>query len=142
MGFTTNLLTATAEYLTAASVGKYGGPWAKTDTAIVIDALPASPDKAVALSLYDVEHTGGTDSVMGLQCRVRGSADNRTTAKDILDQIFDTLHDVEHITLGGIPVVRIWWQSGAPLGTDANNRQEYTANYYIQLIRSGTHRED
>jgi len=147
MGFTTNLLTGLAELLNAENVGRWipqgaGQSFAATDTAIAIDSLGASPDKGIALTLYDVEHSGGTDSVMGLQCRVRGNPKDRTAAKDILDRIFDTLHDLEHVTIGGVPVVRIWWQSGANLGPDALNRPEHTANYYLQITRTGTHRED
>lgn len=142
MGFTVNLVTGIAELLHTGNVGDWTAPWVSTDTAIVIDALPTTPDKAIALTLYDVENTGGTDTIMGLQCRVRGTPNNRTTAKDILDRLFDALHGLEHVTIGGVPVVRIWWQSGAPLGTDTTNRQEYTANYYLQITRSGTHRED
>lgn len=147
MGFTVNLLTGIAELLHAENVGRWipqgaGQSFTATDTAIAIDSLGASPDKGIALTLYDVEHTGGTDSVMGLQCRVRGNPKDRTAAKDILDRLFDTLHDLEHATIGGVPVVRIWWQSGAGLGPDSLNRPEHTANYYIETIRSGTHRSD
>ncbi len=142
MGFTTNLLTGVGELLHTASVGKWGGPFAPTDAAIVIDSLGSTPDKGIALTLYDVEHTAGTDTVMGLQCRVRGNPKDRTAAKDILDALLDTLHGLEHTTIGGVPIVRIWWQSGANLGPDALNRPEHTANYYLQITRSGTHRED
>lgn len=142
MGFTVNLATGIGELLHTANVGKWNVPFTAADTAITIDALPSTPDKAIALTLYDVEHMGGTDTVMGAQFRVRGTPNNRTTAKDILDLLFDALHDREHVIIGGVSVVRIWWQSGTPLGTDTANRQEYTANYYIQLTRSGTHRED
>lgn len=142
MGFQVDLVTGIGQLLHAGNVGKWGGPFIAADTAIVIDALGSTPDKGIALTVYDVENGGGTDTVMGLQCRVRGTPGNRTTAKDILDRLFDALHGLEHTTIGGVPVVRIWWQSGAPLGTDATNRQEYTANYYIQLTRPGTNRTD
>ena len=147
MGFTVNLLTGIAELLDAENVGRWipqgsGQTFTATDTAIAIDSLGASPDKGIALTLYDVEHTGGTDSVQGLQCRVRGNPKDRTAAKDILDRLFDTLHDLEAVTIGGVPVVRVWWQSGANLGPDSLNRPEHTANYYIQLTRTGTNRSD
>lgn len=142
MGFTVDLLTGIGELLGAAGVGKWNGPFAATDTAIVIDSLGATPDKGIALTLYDVEHTALTDSVMGLQCRVRGTPNNRTAAKDILDDVFDTLHDLKNTVIGGVPVVRIWKQSGANLGPDSSNRSEHTANFYIQLTRTGTHRTD
>lgn len=142
MGFTVNLLTGLGELLAAAGVGKWGGSFATTDTAIVVDSLGASPDKGVALTLYDVDDGPMTDSVVGLQCRVRGTPNNRAAAKDIIDSLFDTLHDLKNTEIGGIPVVRIWKQSGANLGPDSSNRPEHTVNFYIQLTRTGTHRTD
>lgn len=142
MGFTVNLITGIGELLGTAGVGKWGGPFVTTDTAIVIDSLGSTPDKGIALTLYDVEHTALTDSVMGLQCRVRGRPNNRTDAKDILDALFDTLHDLKNTEIGGVPIVRAWWQSGANLGPDTANRPEHTANYYLQITRTGTRRED
>lgn len=142
MGFTTNLLTGIGEYLHAQNVGNWYGPYGTNDVAITAYALPASPNKAVALTPYTVTDSGGTDSVQAFQFRVRGAPGDRQSATDVLDRIFDTLHGLEHTTIGGVPVVRVWRQSQTYLGTDANNRQEHTANYYIQLVRSGTHRED
>lgn len=142
MGFTVNLITGLGELLAAAGVGKWNVPFSATDTALVVDSLGASPDKGVALTLYDVEDTATTDSVVGLQCRVRGTPNNRTAAKDILDALHDALHDLKNTTIGGVPVVRIWKQSGTNLGPDTSNRPEHTANFYIQLTRTGTHRTD
>lgn len=142
MGFTVNLLTGLGEYADAENVGKWGGPFAATDTAITIDVLPATPDKAIAITTYPVSDSGGTGSVLGVQFRVRGSAGNRVADKDILDRLFDTFHDLEHITIGGVPIVRMWRQSGASIGPDSLNRPEHTANYYLEIIRSGTHRSD
>ena len=141
-GFRLSLLGAIGQYLQAQGVAKWTTPWSATDTAITLDALPSSPDKAIALTLYDVEHTAGTDTVMGLQCRVRGKPNNRTEDKDLVDGLFDALHGVEHTTWGGIPIVRVWHQSGAYLGTDTANRPEHSHNFYIQLTRTGTHRDD
>jgi len=142
MGFTTSLLTGIGDYADAQNVGKWGGPFQATDTAITIDSLPATPDKGIAISTYPVSDSGGTDSVIGVQFRVRGNPKDRVADKDILDRLFDTFHDLEHTTLGGVPIIRMWRQSGASLGPDSLNRPEHTANYYIQHIRSGTHRED
>lgn len=142
MGFSVNLLTGIGEYLQGLGAGKWAGPYAATDTAIVSDSLPATPDKAIALTLYTVEDTALTDSVVGLQCRVRGKPNDRITDKDIADGLFDALHDLKNVTLGGVPVVRIWRQSESGLGPDGNNRQERTANYYIHLTREGTNRSD
>lgn len=144
MGFHTDLIIGIAEHLHSEGVGTWSpqGPYQPTQTAITLDVLPQAPDKAIALNLYPVQDEATTDSIVGLQCRVRGGPGNRTTDKDILDALFDTLHDLQAITLGGIPIVRVWHQSGATLGPDSKNRTEHTANYYLQLTREGKHRSD
>ncbi|MDQ5861562.1 MAG: minor capsid protein [Actinomycetota bacterium] len=142
MGVTVNFLTGMGQYLEAQNVADFTSPWGVNDTAVTIDALPASPDKAVAMTVYPVSFDAGTDAVMGLQFRVRGSPGNRVAAKDILDRLLDVLDQLQHTTIGGIPIVRMWHQSGAYLGTDTNNRPEHTANFYIQHTRTGTHRND
>lgn len=142
MGFTTDLITGIGKYLQAHGVGKWDTPYATSDIPLAAYALPATPDRAVSITPYPVSDSGGTDSITAIQFRARGTAGNRMNAADVMDAIFDQLHDVEHVTIGGICIVRIWRQSQAYLGTDGNNRQEHTANYYIQLTRTGTHRED
>lgn len=141
MAFTVDLLESLGNLLATDGVGDYSPPWLATDVAIVIDALPASPDRAIAMSLYPVSDSAGTDSTVGVQFRIRGNKDRRS-AKDTIDALFNALHDRTHYLIGITPVVRSWRQSGAYLGTDTSNRQEYTENYYLQITRSGTHRED
>lgn len=142
VGFQVTLLESIGQHLEALGIGKWTPPWAPTDTAITVDALPASPDRGIAMTLYTVADTGGTDSTVGLQLRFRGPPADRTAVKNTIDQVFDALHGLEHITWGNIPVVDVERRSGTYLGTDGNNRSEHTENYYIRLTRSGAHRED
>ena len=144
MSFEIDLITAAGQYLAAKGAGRWltSGTYAATDVAISIDELPASPDRGIAMSLYDVEDTPGTDSVVGLQLWIRGAAKNKASAKETKDAVFDALHNLQDVTWAGIPIIRIWRQSGANLGTDGNGRQEISQNYYIQLTRTGTHRTD
>ncbi|MBQ1443826.1 MAG: hypothetical protein IIZ13_08265 [Renibacterium sp.] len=144
MGFHLALLAGIGEYLDTLAIGKWNPtqPFAPADTAITLDDLPTSPDRAVSLNLYPVQDDGTTDSVVGLQFRIRGAPNDKRSDKTILDGLFDALHDLKNTELGGIPIVRIWHQSGANLGPDEKLRQEHTANYYIQLTREGTHRTD
>lgn len=144
MAFQVNLITAIAELLHTENVGIWSpaGVYGDNDTAITIDQLPTAPDKAIALTLYPVQDDGTTDSIVGLQLRARGGRNDRVSLKDIEDRAFDALHDLQAVTLGGIPVVRVWRQSSAGLGIDGNNRQESSSNYYLQLTRTGTHRRD
>lgn len=142
MGFRKDLITAIGELLNTEHVGKWPGPFTASDTAVVVGQLPSTPDKSIALTLYDVSNGPGTDMILGLQCRVRGPVNNRVEDLNILDRLFDTLDGVEAVVWGGVNVIRVWQQSGTPLGPDGNNRQEHTANYYLQITRPGTHRTD
>lgn len=151
MGFQTNLLTGIAEYFHAENVGLWSpsNVYGTNDVAITIDQLPLGsegtpkgPDKAIAMTLYPVSDSGSTDSVMGLNLRIRGARNNRSTVKDINDRIFDAFHDLQATELGGIPLVRAWRQSGANLPPDDNNRQQASENYYLQITRTGTNRRD
>lgn len=145
LGFEYRFLTALGEYLGSQTVGRWitTGTYQATDTAISIDALPSTPDKAIAMTAYPVEDDGaGTGTTLGVQFRIRGKPNDRLSDKDIMSRLFDALHGLTHHDLGGIPIIRVWRQSGAPLGPDGNNRQEHTQNYYFQLVRTGTHRED
>lgn len=141
-GFRLSLLGAIGQYLEAQGVAKWGIPWSTTDTAISLDAFPASPDKAIAMTLYTVNNPGGTDAVMGLQLRIRGEPKSRTVDKDLLDRAEDALHGVRNTTWGGIPIVYVEHRSGSYLGTDTANRPEHTLNFYITLTREGLNRQD
>jgi len=141
MGFNKTLIEQTAACLVAAGIGKTSGA-TTTDVLIVSDVLPQAPDKAIAINAYPVQDDATTDSIVGVQLRIRGKPNDRASGKDISDACFDTLHDLGNVVWGGIPIVRIWHQSGANLGPDANNRLETTSNYYIQLTRPGPNRED
>lgn len=143
MGFQQTFLTAIGEYLDAENVGRWltTGTYSPNDTAITIDELPLTPDKAIAVGLYPVEDTPGTMSTIGVQLTIRGGKD-RLSAKAIEDRAFDALHWVTGTTWAGIPIISIKRQSGANLGTDENGRQLITANYYFRVTRAGTHRTD
>lgn len=144
MSFQENLLDGLGQYLAEHGVGSYPvGNLQPGDTGIYIDRLPAEPDRGVAMSLYPVDdNTGTTDSVQGVQFRIRGRRGNRRDVKQTSDALFDALHDAVHYELGGINIVRSWRQSGTPFPNDGNDRQESTVNYYLQLIRTSPHRRD
>lgn len=144
MGFQINLLTGVGELLDTAGVGRWltSGTYVATDVAITIDQLPTGHAQAVTMGFYPVEDSAGTDSIVGIQFWIRGSPKNRQSAKNIADGLFNALHGLESTNIAGIPIIRIWRQSGASLGMDGNDRQELTENYYFQLTRTGTHRSD
>lgn len=147
MGWTGNLLAGVAELLAAAGAGVWqpdGSAYADGDTALVVGALPQGPARAVALSLYPVtDHPVLNDVVVGLQARIRGAAagDTRPTS-DTADDLYQALHGLRNLRVGGIDVVQITRQSGAQLGPDASGRDERTENYYIQAARPTAGRID
>lgn len=144
MSFQTTLLAAIGELLGMEGCGSWrpSGTYQSTETAITISTLPQRVDKAIALNLYPVQDEGTTDSILGLQLRIRGAPNDPRSALTIIDQAFDALHDLRSTSLADVPVVRVWRQSGTGIGKDEKNRPEYTENYYIQLTRTGRHRTD
>jgi hypothetical protein len=141
-GFRLSLLSSIGQYLQEKGVAKWTTPWAATDTAISVDVYPASPDKAIAMTLYPVASPGGTDLVMGLQLRIRGKPGNRTEDKDLLDKAEDALDGLKGTTWAGYPIVLVELKSGAYLGQDANNRPDHSLNFYITMTREGLNRQD
>lgn len=140
-GFTANLLTGVAELLDTDGVGTWSpsAAYAAADTAISLINLPQAPDKVVCLADYRVTADPAlTDSVIGLQVRIRGDRDPRTVM-NLSEAVYDCLHGLTHAQLGTAPnrvqVVRIAWQSESTLGPDANGRHERSINFYVMVNR-------
>ena len=144
MSFTKDLLTGLAAYLHSASVGtwKATGAYTSGQTAIVIGALPQTPDRAIALAFYPVEDSPSlSDSVAGVQVITRWGGEDPTATDDLADGVFDALHGMTAVTLStGVRVVQCLHQSGASLGRDGNGRWERSDNYYLTIHRPSTHR--
>ena len=141
MDFTFRFLTAAGEYLQAQNVGKWTPPYSATDFVVSVDAFGTS-DRAIMLNTYPVQDDSTTDSILGLQLWIRGAPKDRQGAKSVADRAFDSLHDLQRVEWGGIPIVRVWRQQQASHGPDANGREEISADYYVQHTRAGAHRRD
>lgn len=144
MAFTTDFLNNLGDHLNGHGVDwNPDAAYRPQDLGLYVDALPTTPDRAVAMNLYTVEdNTGTTDAVVAVQLRIRGRRRNREDVKDTADALYDRLDGATHYRLGNTPVVRSWRQSAADLGTDSNHRQESTHNYYFQITRQTPHRRD
>ncbi|WP_018135444.1 minor capsid protein [Acaricomes phytoseiuli] len=144
MSFQTTLLTAIGELLEAEQIGQWkpSDTYSRNRTAITVLSLPQATDRAITMNLYPVQDDATTDSIVGLQFRIRGAPNDPHNALNTIDAIFNALHDLRNTSLANIPVVRMWRQSGANLGKDEKDRPEHTENYYIQLTRTGKHRSD
>lgn len=144
MGFETDLLTGIAQLLATASIGTWRatGVYTASETGIVLDNVPATPDRIITLSDYTVSDDSTlSDSVIGVQVRTRWVGQNPSLVKDLDGLIFDLLHGMPSKTLvGGVHVVSCFRNSGASLGQDANTRWMRSSNYYLTVHRPSTNR--
>ena len=132
-GFETDLLTGLAELLVGAGIGAWNptGAYAATDTGIVFNVIPQSPDTIITLS----------DSVVGVQVRTRCGGQDPRPVMDLDGSIFSALHGLQGVTLStGVHLVSLVRRSGVPLGQDANNRWMRSANFYATVWRPSTNR--
>ena len=143
-GFETNLLTGIAYLLAGAGLGtwRYTGAYAATETAIVLDVLPADPDNVITLTDYAVSDDPTlSDSVIGVQVRTRCAGPDPRPVKDLDGAIFNALHGLESVTLtGGVHVVSMVRRSGVSLGQDTSNRWMKSSNYYATVWRPSANR--
>ncbi|HLS39219.1 MAG TPA: minor capsid protein [Ornithinicoccus sp.] len=143
MSHETDLLRGVAELLEDAGVGVYDetGPLPAEGTGIVLGRLPDGPDRALGLTTYPVADDYSTDSITGVQARMRAG----TAPLDVLDlsdAVFDVLHNRRRWDARGVRVEISWRNSEAWIGQDASGRMERTANYYFRTVRSGPHTID
>lgn len=130
---TDDALTITlCQWLAAAGIGVWSpaAPAPSDAAAIFYGPLGEHPDRAVGVTVYgtddDVALGTGTRRV---QVRYRGASDDVRGANLLADAGFEALHGV-HYRDGIARARRI---SSAPLGPDADGRQERTDNFEIIL---------
>jgi hypothetical protein len=141
-GFTSRLITGLAEHLAAAGIGTWraSGIYQANETAIVIRAIPPSPDRLITLAAYVVGGGhGNASTTQGVQVRLRAGKDPRDV-DDLADAIFDLLDSAGPLTLGGVGVSQAYRQSYSSLGQDGNGRWERSENYYLDAERPTVHR--
>lgn len=143
MAFTTDLLTGVAQHLAASGVAvwKPSGTYTSVEVGIVLGVPTQSPPSLVALAIYrNTDHPALSDSVVGLQVRVRGSDADPRKADDLADAVFNALQGLR-ATVNGIRISYAKRDSTFPLGIDGSGRQERTDNYSLTVHRPSTHRE-
>lgn len=135
-----DLLRGVAELLDAEGVGTYDetGPLAADGTGIVLGRVPDGPDRVVGLTPYPVSDDDSTDSVTGIQFRMRAGTDP-TGVVQLANGIFTVLHNRRNYQVRGVQVEISWRNSQAWIGQDATGRMEISANYYFRTVRSGAH---
>ncbi|WP_130012139.1 minor capsid protein [Serinicoccus sediminis] len=134
MATPTDLLTGLAERLDAAGHGTWSeqGIWTPGQTAITHKLMPTAPDRVIALTAY-----GPTDDLVGgriQRIQVRTRAPGRPTDVDDLDEaIYQDLHGLADVVIGGVHVVSLERISQASLGRDADDRWGLSSNYAAQI---------
>lgn len=141
-GFTTKMLEGLAARLGAAGIGRWEPdpniPYSPTDTAIVTNGVPASPDLMISLTAYLTDdQVGSANSDVRVQVRVRGGPWHPNEANDIADAVFENLHGARYVDLDtGQPGFRLVKRvSSLPMGEDKNGRTERSDNYEFSGVR-------
>jgi hypothetical protein len=139
----TDLLRGTAELLAAEGVGDYDetNPLPAGATGIVLGRLPDGPDRALGLTTYPVGDDDSTDSITGVQVRLRAGV-NPLDVLDLSDAVFNVLHGRRSWMARGVRVEISWRNSEAWIGQDSRGRMERSANYYLRTVRSGPHQHE
>lgn len=139
-----DLLIGIAELLDAETSGvwKPAGGYTTSDTAIVVDFTPPSPDRVICLALDELPGADGIGDVLyRLQVRTRGPK-APLNVRGIAGEVRGVLDGRGPGVINGIAYSQIRLQSGAPLGRDGSDRFERSDNYYINARRETSHRHD
>lgn len=135
-----DLLAGVAELLADEGVGVYDpDDVLQADaTGIVLGKTPDGPDRVLGLTLYPVADDDSTDSVTGIQARMRAGTDPVAIVQ-LANDLFSVLHNRANYQVRGVQVEISWRQSQAWIGQDSRGRMELTANYYFRTVRAGSH---
>lgn len=133
-----DLLDGLARALATASVATYrsdGSAYLAGETAVVFDAMPASPDRVVCLTPYGSNGDQPTQNLgqVRVQARVRGTAGNAADARDLAAAVFGALHGLTSVDYGTCHVIQCLRISSVPMGQDGSRRFERADNYAVDL---------
>lgn len=135
-----DLFRGVAELLDAEGVGTFA-PDAVLPadvTGIVLGKVPDGPDRVLGLTPYPVADDDSTDSVTGIQARMRWGTDAGGLVQ-LADDVFNVLHNRRSYTVRGVWVEISWRNSQAWIGQDTRGRMELVGNYYFRTVRTGPH---
>ncbi|WP_216588593.1 minor capsid protein [Streptomyces brasiliscabiei] len=138
-----DLLQGVAELLALEQVGVYSptAPLPANSTGIVLGRVPDGPDRIIGLTPYPVADDDSTDTVTGIQARMRAGTDPRAVVQ-LANDVFTALHNRTSYDVHGVRVEISWRNSQAWIGQDSRGREELVANYYFRTVRTGSHLND
>ncbi|GAA3237298.1 minor capsid protein [Streptomyces lavendulae] len=129
-----DLLDGLARHLAATGLLLYDPTGRSGDT--FVETLPAAPDRAVALALYDAGPPEARDDAeqRRLQVRVRGTADPRVS-RDRAEALYRALHGLTDVQLadGSTLILAAARGTPAPMGTDPAGRHEHVVNFDVDV---------
>jgi hypothetical protein len=133
-----DLLQGVAELLQAEGIGIYApdAVLPVNSTGIVLGKVPDGPDRVIGLTPYPVADDDSTDSVTGIQARMRAGT-NPLQLVQLANSLFTALHNRRSYDVRGVRVEISWRNSQAWIGQDTHGRMELTANYYFRTVRAG-----
>nr|WP_240981172.1 minor capsid protein [Streptomyces sp. N502] len=105
-------------------------------TGIVLGKVPDGPDRAIGLTPYPVADDDSTDTVTGIQARMRAGT-NPLDVIQLANGVFTVLHNRRSYDAHGVRVEISWRNSQAWIGLDTDGRMELVANYYFRTVRAG-----
>lgn len=143
-GTLSDLAAGAAQRLAGKGIGSWSpdGAYTASQVGHMIGVELEAPDQIISSSPYVVsDETQLADSVVGLHILLRGDRDPRTVL-DRAAAIFDELHGLERVELGGVYVVLMWRQADRPLRPDTNQRTRHLSTYYARVAWPTQHRTD
>lgn len=112
---------------------------------LFIEAMPPTPDAAVALWLYDgdASDTVNAYDTPRLQVRVRGGPDPRVS-RNRCRAIYSELHGLADVALadGTHLILAAARGTVAPMGPDSNGRHEHVVNFDLDVSAPTKHRTE
>lgn len=104
-----------------------------------IGSWPAAPDRVLTLTPYAVaDPPGDTQVTIGVQVRTRWAGGNVTAVANYDGAIYDALHGLAQVQLGGVSISQVLRRSSTSLGQDASTKRwSMVSNYYVDLDRPG-----
>lgn len=110
------------------------GIYASSDTGIFMKVIPASPDRAVVITV--VPQGDNVTMPLGqvmVQIRTRGLPNDPLDTDDLADSIFALLHGQTNLPMGALTIVQMNRKTSVPMGMDASKRWERVDQFYLDV---------
>lgn len=136
-----DLLTGIGQLLATSGVGVWNttGVFLSTDTAIIAEAMPPTPDRAVVLTLFPVEESPvDTTARWLLQVRTRGLPNQPVDAVTLRGAVKDALNGLTNVTMGATGVTQCIFYTSFPVGVDDTVRYEHVQKFWLDIDQAPT----